>query len=101
MPTLNSWPAITDEAGVERLIGAIQQTIAANSPVNAPYSGETPVNAPDLANVLLMLLATVLEGAPECATPAGLRKMAEGAGRELHQLMKETRQLKIMPGSRT
>lgn len=100
MPTLNSWPAITDEAGAERLIGAIQQTIAANSPVDAPCSGETPVNAPDLANVLLMLLATVLEGAPECSTPAGLRKMAEAAGKELHQLMKETRQLKIIPGGK-
>lgn len=97
MPTLNSWPAITDEAGAEGLVGAIQQAIAANSPVDALYRGETPVNA-DLANVLLMLLATVLEGAPECSTPAGLRKMAEAAGKELHQLMKETRQLKTMPG---
>ena len=97
MPPTNLWPAITDDDRVKRLIAAIQTAVVSEAGGKAPYSDETELHGPDLANALLFVLATILEPSPSCNTPAGMRKMAEATGKELHQLMKETRQLKGMP----
>ncbi|KQU49771.1 hypothetical protein ASG67_11770 [Sphingomonas sp. Leaf339] len=97
MKPTNPWPAITDDARVERLIAAIQKEVVGESGGKEPYSDETELHGPDLANALLFVLATVLEPSPSCNTPAGVRKMAGATGKELHQLMKETRQMKAVP----
>jgi hypothetical protein len=89
------WPAITDEALVERLIPAIQQAIANVHADRALETGEIPVNVADVVNVLLMGVADLLERFPAAATPMGLRQLAEAAGKELAQLMREARQLRI------
>ena len=57
------------------------------------------VSAPDLANALLMLVAIALEGHPACSTPQGMRLLAEAAGKELHELMKGARRLKVGDGN--
>ncbi|KQU61845.1 hypothetical protein ASG67_01335 [Sphingomonas sp. Leaf339] len=92
------WPAITDDDRVKKLIAAIQTAAVSEAGGKAPYTVEAVLHGPDLANALLFVLATVLEPSPSCGTPAGMRKVAEAAGTELHQLMKETRQLKAMSG---
>ncbi|HEX8555097.1 MAG TPA: hypothetical protein VF695_10355, partial [Sphingomonas sp.] len=63
-----TWPAITDEIFVEKLIPVLQQAIAAAEPKARTPGGQIPIDGADLANVLLMLLATVLEPSPSAAT---------------------------------
>ena len=87
------WPKITDEGLVERLIPAVQQAIANVCSDGAPGGHPTPTSGPDVANVLLMILATVLEPSPACATPHGLRLLGEAAGKELTELIHDTKQL--------
>lgn len=90
------WPAVTDEDMVERLIPAIQRAIVS---VGAADQGTrvgvdvTSIVGPDVANALLMILATLLEQSPVCATPRGIRQIGEAAGRELAQLIRDTRGL--------
>jgi type VI protein secretion system component VasA len=86
-------PAIHDADYVERLIPAIQHAVASVSP-RSSANDMAEASAPDLANALLMLLASVLEPSPACATPSGMRKMAEAASKELHSLMRDTRLLR-------
>ena len=91
MPNPNLWPAIENQELVQRLIPAVQQAIAGCG--NARGDG-VELSAPDSVNALLMVLATVLESSPSCVTPMGLRLTAEAAGKELAQLMRETRQIR-------
>ena len=97
--TKQPWPEPTDDDRVEKLIGAIQGVVA--SAYGAPRSlgGTIEVDAPDLANALLVVLASVLEGSPAAATPAGMRQLAETAGKELHALMRDARDLRSDDGS--
>ena len=94
MSDSNLWPPIRDEAFVETLIPAIQTTIASMSSKAGDPAVVRGVPGPDVANVLLLLLASVLEPAPACATPQGMRKLAEAAGKELHARMKDGRRFK-------
>ncbi len=92
-----AWPAVIDADYVERLIPALQATIVTETPTSAVEHDEA-FFGPDLANVLLMLLASVLERSSGCSTPQGMRKVAEAAGKELHLLMKDTRRLRLADG---
>lgn len=85
------WPAISNEQAVERLILAVQQAIADCGDL---AGDAVELSAPDVANALLMVLATVLESSPSCSTPRGMRQTAEAAGKELGQLMRDTRLLR-------
>lgn len=91
------WPSISDEALVERLIPAVQRTIAEETFRHAAgvEGGMAELSAPDVANVLLLMLATVLELSPQCSTARGMRTMSEAAGKELALLMRETREVKL------
>ncbi len=82
---------------MERLIPSLQAAIVAESPTSAVEDDEA-FFGPDLANVLLMLLSSVLERSSGCSTPQGMRKVAEAAGKELHLLMKDTRRLRLADG---
>ncbi len=79
-----------DDGKVEKLIAALQATVAEHGETTADVN----VAAPDLTAALLALLASVLEGSPDCRTPLGLRTTAEAAGKELLTLMRETRSLR-------
>ena len=46
-----------------------------------------------MTTALLNLLASVLQPAPQCRTPMGMRKVAEAAGKELIVLMRAARKL--------
>ena len=81
-----------DDGKVEKLIAALQATVAEHGETTA--DGIVNVAAPDLTAALLALLASVLEGSPDCRTPLGLRTTAEAAGKELLTLMRETRSLR-------
>lgn len=93
--TKSEWPAITDDALVERLIPAIQQAIADVHGAEPIGDATVAVNAPDTANAMLLILATLLEISPAAATPMAMRKLAEAAGKELLSMMKDTRQLRL------
>ncbi len=93
--TKPEWPAITDDALVERLIPAIQQAIADVRGAELKVDVTVAVNAPDTANAILLILATLLEISPAAATPMGMRKLADAAGRELLAMMKDTRQIRL------
>lgn len=93
------WPEVTDDDYVERLIHAIQGAVASIPDAADPTSGMTEVIAPDLANALLFILAGVLERSPAAATPTGARRLAEAAGRELNQLVREARRIRLGDGS--
>ena len=91
------WLPINDEALVERMIPAVQQAIVDTTlGASQDSDGIEPVqlNAADVANVLLMVLATILETSSGCATPQGIRLTGEAAGKELAELIRDTRQLK-------
>lgn len=53
------------------------------------------LNAANVAKALLMVLATILEPSPGCETLQGVRLTGETAGRELAELIRDTRQLKL------
>ena len=94
-----AWPPIVDEALVERMIPAVQRaiveaTVSDDRDGNA-LAGVVTLVAPDVANALLMVLASILESAPDCATPMGIRLTGEAAGRELSELVREVRRLKL------
>lgn len=87
-----SWPKadrLTDDALVERLVGAMQRATADDR----GRDGVVGLPAPEMATALLNLLASVLEPAPQCLTPAGMRRVAEAAGGELHVLLRGCREL--------
>ena len=81
------WRAATDDALVERLIGAMQRATVAALP-GEDRDGAVGLPAPEMAAALLNLLASVLEAAPQCRTPAGMRQVSEAAGKELHVLLR-------------
>jgi hypothetical protein len=89
------WPPIADEAYIELLLPAIQSAIASASSDKADATGAIHLHSPDVGNALLIVLANVLEGAPGTETNMGLRKLAEAAGKELHQLIREARELRL------
>ena len=93
--TKPEWPAIDDDALIERLIPAIQKATA--DVHGAEPTGDTTVavNASDTANAMLLIRATLLEISPAAATALEMRKLADAAGRELFTLMKDTRQLRL------
>lgn len=53
--------------------------------------------APELTAALLNLLASVLEPAPACRTPMGMRKTAEAAGKASLTLMRGAREIRRPP----
>lgn len=93
--TKSEWPAISDEALVDRLIPAIQKAIADVHGAEPNGDATVAVNAPDTANAMLLILATLLEISPAAASPIGMRKLAEAAGKELLSMIKDTRQLRL------
>lgn len=89
------WPPINDDAYVERLIPALQASIAELSRDRQDAVGDVSLDGPDVANTLLMLLASVLEPSPACRTPMGMRQVSEAASKELLALMRDTRRLRL------
>ena len=91
------WPSIIDEALVERMIPAVQRAIVETTTAgNYGVDGDNiELAAPDVANVLLMVLASVIESAPGCATFMGIRLTGEAAGKELALLIRDVRRLKL------
>lgn len=87
-----------DEAVVARLVSAIQTAVVNTASDRADEDGWIQVPAPELATALMSLLATVIEPAPACRTPSGMRLTAEAAGKELLQLIRDVRQLKKAGG---
>lgn len=83
-----------DAATVERLIAAIQQAVVDANTGRVNETGGTEVPAPELATALLSVLATVVEPAPQCRTPMGMRRVSEAAGKELLALMRDVRRLR-------
>lgn len=84
------WPAITDDALVERLIPAIQKTIADACVAELLEDDATlGVIAPDTANAMLLILATLLEISPVAASSLGLRRVAGAVGKELLSIRKD------------
>ena len=87
------WRQATDDALVERLSGAMQRATADVLADPKRPDAAIPLPAPEVATALLNLLASVLEPAPRCRTPMGMRKVTEAAGRELLLLMRGCRDL--------
>lgn len=90
-----AWPAIINEEVVERLIPAVQQAIGKAARPGWLPGRTVQVQGSDIANALLIILANVLEGSPSAATNMDMRKLAEVTGKELHQLMRDARQVRL------
>ena len=88
------WLEQVDGPLVERLIAAMQGSVAQVASDRTDEAGWTEVPAPELAVALISILASVIEPAPECRTPMGMRRTAEAAGKELLRLTREARRLK-------
>ena len=88
------WAGALDEEYVERLSAVMQQAIVDASTVHRNADGETALPAPEVTTALLSLAATLLEEAPAAATPSGMRKTAEAAGKRLHMFMREVRRIR-------
>lgn len=81
------WPGMVNPDIVEGLLLALQHVLI-EYPARQKGSPPSEITAPDVANALIRLLASVLERSPSCDTPAGMRRMGEVAGVELVRLMK-------------
>ena len=88
------WAGALDEDYVERLCAAMQQAIVDASTEHRNADGETALPAPEVTTALLSLAATLLEEAPAAASPSGMRKTAEAAGKRLHMFMREVRRIR-------
>jgi hypothetical protein len=88
------WLEQVDEPLVERLIAAMQSSVAQVTSDRKDEAGWIEVPAPELAVALISILASVIEPAPDCRTPMGMRRAAEAAGKELLRLTREVRRLK-------
>lgn len=88
------WLEQVDETLVERLIDAMQGSVAKVASDRTGEAGWIEVPAPELAVALISILASVIEPAPDCRTPMGMRRTAEAAGKELLRLTREVRRMK-------
>lgn len=88
------WLERVDEPLVDRLIAAVQASVAQVASDRTNEAGWIEVPAPELAVALISILASVIEPAPDCRTPMGMRRTAEAAGKELLRLTREVRRLK-------
>ena len=88
------WAGALDDNYVECLSAAMQQAIVDASTEHRNAAGETALPAPEVTTALLSLAATLLEEAPAAATPSGMRKTAEAAGKHLHMFMREVRRIR-------
>ena len=84
------WPGMVNPDNVEGLLITLQNVLI-EYPAKQQRSPPSEIAAPDVANALIRLLASVLERSPSCNTPAGIRQMGEVAGVELVRLMKGSR----------
>lgn len=88
------WLEQVDEKLVERLIDAMQGSVAKVASDRTDEAGWIEVPAPELAVALISILASVIEPAPDCRTPMGMRRTAEAAGKELLRPTREVRRMK-------
>ncbi len=91
------WDQATDDGLVERLIVAFQRATLRTVAGTEQPDREVELPAPEMTTALLNLLASVLEEAPACGTPMGMRQIAEAAGKELLVLMRGVREMKRPP----
>ena len=82
-----------NEARRDRIAREVQKAIA-KAAGRRDAQGRTLLPTPETVEALLGVLATLLEAAPQCATPEGVDATAGAIGAELAQLIRDVRGLR-------
>lgn len=81
-----------NEARRDRIAREVQKAIVKAGGRRMP-NGETLLYTPETVEALLGLIASLLDGAPQCATPEGMDATAAAMGDELTRLLRDVRSI--------
>ena len=83
-----------------RVAAAVMQAIFDASIVEDDGKPTAYVVSTEVVAALINVMASILEGAPGCETPKGMRELTEGIGRKILVQMREMRKITEMTGQR-
>ena len=83
-----------------RVAAAVMQAIFDASIVEEDSKPTAYVVSTEVVAALINVMASILEGAPECETPKGMRELTEAIGRKIFVQMREMRKITETTGQR-
>ena len=83
-----------------RVAAAVMQAIFDASTVEEDGKPTAYVVSTEVVAALINVMASILEGAPGCETPKGMRELTEGIGRKILVQMREMRKVIEATGQR-
>ena len=92
---------MTDPQEYQRRVAAdVMQAIFDASTVEEEGKPTAYVVSTEVVAALINVMALILEGAPGCETPKGMRELTEGVGRKILVQMREMRKITETTGHR-
>lgn len=83
-----------------RVAAAVMQAIFNASIVEEDGKPAAYVISTEVVSALINVMASILEGAPGCETPNGMRELTEGIGRKILVQLREMRKITETTGQR-
>ena len=83
-----------------RVAATVMQAIFDASIVEEDGKPTAYVVSTEVVAALINVMASILEGAPGCETPKGMRELTEGVGRKILVQMREMRKITETTGQR-
>ena len=83
-----------------RVAAVVMQAIFDASIVEEAGKPTAYVISTEVVAALINVMASILEGAPGCETPKGMRELTEGVGRKILVQMREMRKITETTGQR-
>jgi hypothetical protein len=80
------------------MVEALTKTVFEASLIDIDGKRTAYVRTTEACEALISVIAMLLEGAPNCQTPQGMRKMSEAVGRNTLVAMKAARQVREAKG---
>lgn len=87
-------PTETADDYHDRLIRAVTKTLFTESLIDLDGRQTAYVRTAEASEALISVLGMLMEGAPNCQTPQGMRKMSEAVGRNTLAAMKAARKVR-------
>ena len=81
-----------------RLVAALTKTVFDESLIDVDGRQTAYIRTAEACEALISVIGMLMEGAPNCRTPQGMRKMSEAVGRNALGAMKAARQVRDAKG---
>ena len=81
-----------------RVVAAITKAVFDSSRTNIDGKQTAYIRTTEACEALISVIGMLMEGAPNCQTQAGMKKMAEAVGRNALVAMRQARQVREVTG---